>query len=53
MSQCSNDNPLLETSRQEFYFYEFSTEFKNNSRNVNLVNYKFELLLTFFNLTQY
>ena len=49
MSQRSNDNPLLETSRHEIYFYEFWTEFKNNSRNVHLVNYKFELQLTFFN----
>ena len=53
MSQCSNDNQHLETSQQEFYFYEFSTNFLKNTRNVNLVNYRFKLQLTFSNLTQY
>ena len=53
MWQCSNDNPLLETPRQEFYFNEFSTKLKNNSRNVHLVNYRIKLQLTFFNLAQY
>ena len=53
---CPNVQTIIhffETSRQEFYFYEFSTKLKNNSRNVHLVNYRFKLQLTFFNLTQY